>query len=86
MIMIQAQERLGGGRGITKPRKSRASPSAVQGPGFCSLKSCEKTSSDDESRSGDDTSKLIPVYMTPNRTVQQRRESQKWTRLSGVIH
>jgi len=29
---------------------------------------------------------LIPVRMTPNRTVQQRREPKKRTHLSGVIH
>ena len=34
MIMIQAQERLGGGRGITKPRKSRAMPKRCAGAGI----------------------------------------------------
>ena len=35
------------------------------------------TTRSSSSRSGADTSNLIPVRMAPNRTVQQRRESQK---------
>jgi hypothetical protein len=44
------------------------------------------TTRSSRSRSGGDTSNLIPVRMIVNRTVQQRWESQKWTHPTGSIH